>query len=120
MPAVTSYFDLARNVRPSVVGRSTETKPAVLPQYLALAAGVFAEPLLHSYIAERSFGLNWGEAWQQLLFGLIAAVVIFPGVYRSAFDPERPFLVQLCAIFASGIGWQSLFQAATGGSSGLP
>ena len=32
------------------------------------------------------------------------------------FFRATPIFVQLCAIFASGIGWQSLFQASTGGA----
>ena len=119
MNSIASYFDLqrdyragaARNVPPS---SPPSGRPAVWPQYLALAAGVIVEPMLHNYIATSDFALDWSSAWQRVLFGLIIAIVIFPGVYRNAFDPERPFLVQLCAIFASGIGWQSLFQASTG------
>lgn len=114
MTTIASYFDLGRDLRKGGPRDAAAAKPAVLPQYLALAAGVVAEPLLHGYIANRSFAISWDQAWQQLLFGLIVAIVIFPGIYRNAFDPERPFLVQLCAIFASGIGWQLLFQAATG------
>jgi hypothetical protein len=37
--------------------------------------------------------------------------LIFPGVYKSAFDPGKPLFVQLCAIFTAGVGWQSLFKA---------
>lgn len=116
MNAIASYFDLAQPARTPGPRNTTAGRPPVVPQYLALAAGVFAEPLLHGYIANKSFDLSWADAWQQILFGLIVAIVIFPGVYRNAFDPERPLFVQLCAIFASGIGWQSLFQAATGGT----
>jgi hypothetical protein len=40
-------------------------------------------------------------------------VLIFPAVYRNAFDPQKPLFVQLCAIFASGVGWQGLLDAVT-------
>jgi hypothetical protein len=39
------------------------------------------------------------------------AIAILPAVYKNAFDPDKPMLVQLCALFSSGLGWQSLFQA---------
>ena len=44
-------------------------------------------------------------------FALLMAIAILPAVYKNAFDPDKPILIQLCALFASGLGWQSLFQA---------
>jgi hypothetical protein len=113
MNAITSYFDLTNGLVPGRPGPSaTSAKPPVLPQYFALAAGVVAEPFVHAFIKNGNFG-GVGNPWTLLIFGLLIAIIIFPGVYKNAFDPERPIFVQLCAIFASGIGWQSLFQAAT-------
>jgi hypothetical protein len=39
-------------------------------------------------------------------------------VYKNAFDPDKPIVVQLCALFVSGLGWQSLFQTAVAAASG--
>lgn len=44
------------------------------------------------------------------MFGVIIGALIFPGVYKNAFDPRKPWFIQLCAIFAAGIGWQSVIQ----------
>jgi hypothetical protein len=116
MPGLTSYFDLlAGFAERRIAGSRIPERPPILPQYLALAAGVVSGPFLNQFIQERTFDIERAFG-SNLLFGLIAALVVFPVVYRNAFDPERPIFVQLCAIFASGIGWQSLFQAATGGS----
>jgi hypothetical protein len=35
------------------------------------------------------------------------AIALLPAVYKNAFDPDKPILIQLCALFASGLGWQS-------------
>jgi hypothetical protein len=113
MNAIASYFDLTDGLaeRRAMAPIKLE-RPPVVPQYLALAAGVAAEPFVSQLIAPRPMGLV--AILSQIAFGLIIATTIFPGVYRNAFDPERPIFVQLCAIFASGIGWQSLFHAAAG------
>ena len=112
MRGLTSYFDLlAGFAERRVAGSRIPERPPVIPQYLALATGVTAEPFVHQFIRDRTVDLA-GAFGTHLLFGLIVALIAFPAVYRNAFDPERPIFVQLCAIFASGIGWQSLFQAA--------
>ena len=114
MRGLVSYFDLTAGLAERrIAGPHIPERPPVLPQYLALAAGVVAAPLADQFSRNRSFDIG-GAIGTPLLFGLVVAIAAFPAVYRNAFDPERPIFVQLCAIFASGIGWQSLFQAATG------
>ena len=116
MSALLSYFDLTAGLAARrIAGTRIPERPPILPQYLALAAGVSAEPFIHQFIRDRSFDIA-GAISVQLLLGLIVAILVFPIVYRSAFDPERPILAQLATIFMSGLGWQSLFDAATGGS----
>lgn len=115
MNTILSYFDLTAGLAERrAKAPAMPPRPPVVPQYLALAAGVVVEPFVHRFIAHQP--IDAGSLWQQALFGLVIAIIIFPGIYRNAFDPERPIFVQLCAIFASGIGWQSLFQASTGGA----
>ena len=114
MTAIMDYFDLTAGLaQRRAAAPAMPERPPVLPQYFAVAAGVVAEPFVHQFMNDQTFYVS-GGIWLRLLFGLIIAITIFPAVYRNAFDPERPIFVQLCAIFASGIGWQSLFQAATG------
>lgn len=113
MNAIASYFDLTAGLAERRAKAPIKLeRPPVAPQYLALAAGVTAEPFVSRFIAHQPVGL--AVILPQIVFGLIIATLLFPGVYRNAFDPERPIFVQLCAIFAAGIGWQSLFHAATG------
>lgn len=113
--SIASYFDLrpTESDRARTRTRSTEQPVPVIPQYLALAAGIVVEPFLHEFMETHGFDLTWSRVGAQLAFGLVMGLIVFPGVYKNAFDPTRPIFVQLCAIFASGIGWQSLFQAAT-------
>ena len=111
--AVIRYFDLQDAKRPLIAaahgaGRSPPPAP-VIPQYVALALGIVVQPYL-SYYAQHGEWLAVTSVWGRLLFGVIIAAVVFPGVYKNAFDPDKPLFVQLCAIFASGIGWQSLIQ----------
>jgi hypothetical protein len=84
---------------------------AVLPQYGAVSLGVLADPLLRNYIETQSFSLDFAGIAARTGFALLMAIALLPAVYKNAFDPDKPILVQLCALFASGLGWQSLFQA---------
>lgn len=81
-----------------------------LPQWLALLAGVCVEPVFNTYRLKGV--LEFAPTWNWLLFSVVVAVIVFPGIYRNAFDPQKPLFVQLCAIFASGLGWQGLLETA--------
>ncbi len=52
------------------------------------------------------------------MFAIFVGTVIFPAVYKTAFDPTKPIFVQLCAIFTSGLGWQALLQTAVKAGGG--
>jgi hypothetical protein len=82
----------------------------VWPQYAALVAGVFAQPLLEGYRQSGSWDLS--RAWARVPFALLVGLAVFPAVYRRTLDPEKPLFVQLCLIFAAGLGWQSLWALA--------
>lgn len=105
------YFDLASATRPQgtepVAGQG---KAPVIPQYVALFLGIAVEPLFDSYRITHEWNFGVFPGW--LLFSVIAALLIFPAVYRNAYEPTRPVFVQLCSIFASGVGWQALLQTA--------
>jgi hypothetical protein len=125
--AIVRYFDLQserRAVAPKRAAKGAAAEPApkhaaVLPQYGAVALGVLADPLLRNYIETHQFALDFAGVAGRTGFALLMAIALLPAVYKNAFDPDKPMLVQLCALFASGLGWQSLFQAgataATGG-----
>ena len=114
MRGLITYFDLTAGLAARrVAGPTIPERPPILPQYLALATGVMAAPFVHQLIRPRQLDLE-AAIGTDLVFGSILAIVLFPILYRNAFDPERPILAQLCAIFALGIGWQSMFQAAAG------
>ena len=77
-----------------------------LAQYCALALGVLLQPYFQSYQTTGEW--NWGGLWPRVLFSLITGLVILPAAYRRSFDPGTPGFIQLCMIFLSGMGWQSL------------
>lgn len=113
--SVVRYFDLQSEKRSvAAVGNSKASKPApVLPQYLVVSAGVIVEPLLRTYIQSGAWKFDWSGFSGRVPFGLLVGIVLLPAVYKSAFDPLKPLLVQLAALFPLGIGWQSLFTSAT-------
>jgi hypothetical protein len=94
-------------------GDSRPRHAPVIPQYLAVSAGVFVEHLLRKYIDTGVWQLEWSALLGRMVFGLIIGIIILPAVYKSSFDPQKPVLVQLAALFPLGIGWQSLFTTAT-------
>jgi hypothetical protein len=100
------YFDLQTPRERSV---DKDSSPKVLtwwPQYLALISGVAVQPFFESYQQTQQWNIH--GALERLAFAIVVGLVIFPSVYRGAFDPDKPIFLQLCAIFATGMGWQSL------------
>jgi hypothetical protein len=119
------YFDLQSERRPapqrgavkSVAGGPAKHAP-ILPQYGAVALGVLADPMIRSYAESETFNFDpWGLL-ARTGFALVMAILLLPAVYKNAFDPGKPILVQLCALFTSGAGWQSLFQGAAAAATG--
>jgi hypothetical protein len=124
------YFDLQSPARRrqeadrELIARATEgAEPSVkhapvLPQYGAVTFGVLVDPLLRSYIDSQTFNFDFWSLLARAGFALLMAILLLPAVYKNAFDPEKPILVQLCALFTSGVGWQSLFQTAATAAGG--
>jgi hypothetical protein len=128
---VVRYFDLQSRQRPPRQARAAASADRahapeiakrahapVLPQYVAVALGVLADPLLRNYIASDAFKFDLTGFPGRTVFALLMAIVLLPAVYKNAFDPDKPILVQLCALFVSGLGWQSLFQTAVTAAGG--
>jgi hypothetical protein len=113
------YFDLQsdrRTLGMKAQGGSPGQAPSpVIPQYCMLVTGIVAQHFLE--IFRRTGEWQLGGFWAQLLFAIIVGVVIFPAIYKQSFDPEKPIFVQLCSIFAGGMGWDSLFTAAVGAAT---
>ena len=116
------YFDLHSEQR-SVTRKGAAAAPlaehaSVLPRYGAVALGVLVDPLLRNYVAAGAFNFDFAGIGGRTAFALLMAIVLLPAVYKNAFDPDKPILVQLCALFVSGLGWQSLFQTAVTAAAG--
>lgn len=113
--SIFRYFDLQSDSRTTIAqGTSSDSVHApVFPQYLVVSAGVVLEPLLRSYVQTGEWNFDSSVFGGRLLFGLIIGIIILPGIYKSSFDPRKPILIQLAALFPLGIGWQSLFTTAT-------
>lgn len=115
------YFDLASETRPGGARAITgsEGKPAPwLPQYVALVLGILVQPLFEHFRNTSPHQWDFTSMPVWIPFALIVGIVIFPAVYKNAFDPTKPIFVQLCAIFAGGLGWQALLQTAVKAGGG--
>jgi hypothetical protein len=100
------YFDLQTRRERSVDNGSSPRVLTWWPQYLALISGVAVQPFFEVYQQTQQWNIH--GAFGRLGFAIIVGLIIFPSVYRGAFDPDKPIFLQLCAIFAAGMGWQSL------------
>lgn len=110
---IIRYFDLQsgkRTLNAVAHGGKGGASAAVLPQYIALVVGIVVQPYLQHYMQTNQWSLSLSDVIGRLIFGVIIGALAFPGVYKNAFDPDKPLIVQLCAIFAAGIGWQSLIE----------
>jgi hypothetical protein len=105
-----SYFDLTPRER------GPQTGVVLLPwwpQYLTLVLGITIQPFFEAY--QQTAHWEVSGAIGRFAFAIIVGLLIFPSVYRGAFDSEKPIFTQLCAIFAAGMGWQSLLHTAATG-----
>jgi hypothetical protein len=119
---VIRYFDLQSHRRTTIATAhraGTRIHAPVVPQYLALVLGIVAQPFLQYYVEHGTWSYTIGGVIGRLLFGVFAGALAFPGVYKAAFDADKPSFVQYCAIFAAGIGWQSVIQGGARAALGL-
>ena len=79
---------------------------SVWAQWSALFLGVIIQPYFEGFRENRVW--QFSGFWGWTLFALITSVIIFPAVYRKAFDDDAPAIVQIAPIFAAGLGWESL------------
>jgi len=111
---IIRYFDLQSATRGEPrLQAGMGAKPPVLLQYAVLVAGIVIDPYYHSYATTGTFGaITWIGLVQRALFSLVTGIIIFPTVYRHAFDDKNPTFLQLCPLFVSGIGWHSLISSS--------
>ncbi len=113
------YLDLQsehRLLNVTAPGKGAKSKALpVIPQYIALVLGITIQPYWLAFQETGNWNFDGLVSW--LIFALITAVTIFPAVYKKTFDPSSNLFVQLCTIFSSGVGWQSLFAIAIHHSS---
>lgn len=111
MERIIRYFDLASEQRakdPTAVSRGKALH--WFPQYVFLVVGVIIQPFFAAY--QQTGQWNFAGLQGRVLFALIVGLIVFPAVYKNSFDPGKPLFVQLCAIFAVGMGWESLLRTA--------
>lgn len=108
---IIAYFDLQSKRRGKAEGYAGANL-AVFPQYVALVLGIVAQPFLANFQAKGVWDVSIHSLVSWSVFAAVAGLIVFPGVYRKAFDPDQPKFVQWCAIFAAGIGWKALLGAA--------
>lgn len=110
MNAIIRYFDLLANVRSTTARAFADSGKKLhwAPQWLALFLGIMIQPSFDHYRQHREWVFTGIYGWA--FFALIVSVMIFPSVYRNAFDPEKPILVQLGPIFVAGMGWEALLE----------
>ncbi len=110
--SLKSYFDLFRKpiATARMDGDQPPNHPNPLPQWIALFLGVLIQPFFSYFKKYGGNNIQWGEIYQDyyILFGIIVAVIVFPSVYRVAFDTNRPKFLQIIPIFTTGLGWQTM------------
>lgn len=109
--------DLRKKVKPPVKYKGTSEAaptprkfPPVWPQYIVLVLGILIQPFFALY--QKTGDWNFAGFLGRILFAVIAAVIILPSVYKNAFDPEKPLVIQLSTLFVAGMGWESLLTTA--------
>ncbi len=117
MSKLLEYFDLGSTAQPKT-GRGQSPKKIFhwVPQYLTLVLGIVVQPFFAIY--QQTGQWNFSGITGRVLFAAIVGIVVFPAVYKRAFDPDKPLFVQLCAIFALGMGWESLLRTALKAAQG--
>lgn len=99
------------SARSYAVALPKPSKLWVIGHFMGLVAGIIAKPFVDAYQGGDIHTFN--VTLPLIVFSCIVAIAIFPAVFRNSYDKENPGFVQLCVTFASGLGYQSLFTAAT-------
>ncbi len=122
MNKLIKYFELASEPPPNLNRAATDQGQTFhwFLQYVALVLGITVQPFLAAY--QQSGSWHVAGLAGRVVFAVITGLIVFPAIYRRAFDPEKPPFVQFCAIFAAGMGWESLLKTtvrAAGQAAGV-
>jgi hypothetical protein len=99
--AVINYFDLQAKWRGTPAAQGGGQDLSVMPQYAALVLGVLVQPFFEHFRTTGEWNVNMASLLKWGAFALLVGLIIFPSVYRKAFDPGQPKFVQFCVIFVA-------------------
>ncbi|WP_420573440.1 hypothetical protein [Kordia sp.] len=120
--SLKSYFRLFEYIQPENQQNGEEVnekRPTAFLQWLALFFGVIIQPFF-TFFRENGKLNNITEIYSNyfyIIFGIIVATIIFPSVYRSTFDTDRPKFLQIIPIFTAGLGWQTMVESIINGAT---
>jgi hypothetical protein len=114
MGSILDYFNLSPragiNILPAEIPWAWQ-----LALYGALVLGILANGILAAARSRRKYRFDG----RKFIISAIVGLVIFPGVYEgSQANLGQPTLVQLALVFASGLGYESLFSGVVGLAGG--
>lgn len=121
--SIKSHFTLFRKPENQISTTDVQSQPNhpnPLPQWLSLFVGVLIQPFF-TYFKENGNINDWSEVYSNyyyIIFGIVIATIIFPSVYRSTFDTDRPKFLQIIPIFTAGLGWQTMVDSVIKGVAG--
>ena len=111
MYGILNYFNLSAQAGVQAVYPQPISLGWQLALYGALVVGILANGVLAAVRAGRRYRFQW----PRFLVSAVIGLVIFPGIYEGAqANLGQPTLVQLGAVFASGLGYESLFSGIAG------
>ncbi len=117
--SLKNYFEIYTKNTLLASAPPVSNGPKAVFQWLALLIGVLIQPFF-SYYKENGNIDDWSAAyknWEFIIFAVIVAIIVFPAIYRKAFDSDRPAWIQLIPIFTAGLGWQTLVDSAISGAT---
>jgi len=116
---VINYFDLQEHYRPGAVAHVAGAKLLVLPQYLFLVLGIIVQPYLANYQTNGTFDFDLAKFWPWVVFSAFIGLMLFPSAYKKLKKSSHINFLDLCAIFSSGVTWQTLFSSGQRAALGL-
>jgi uncharacterized membrane protein YagU involved in acid resistance len=115
---IIQYFDLQSAYR-GPAAQAGGPKKYVFPQYVIFTLGIFIQPYLASYQSTGNINVDGIHFIKHVLFSFIIAIVLFPKAYKKIKKISAIGFVDLCAIFTSGVTWQSVMGVAQKAALGM-
>jgi hypothetical protein len=106
-----NYFNLSAQAGIQTVYPQPISLGWQLALYGALVLGILVNGMLAAVRAKRRYRFQW----PRFLVSAVIGLVVFPAVFEGAqANLGQPTLVQLAGVFASGLGYESLFSGIVG------